>query len=282
MTHDALFSQVDLKASDDTVTSKHNPLDDCKACMFNLSDKELGKDISLWQVIMLFLCVYVLLALLIDTVLPLPAETSMLLNHIDTLVCFIFIGDFIYQLINSKNKLEYLKWGWIDLVSSIPNLQIFRWGRFARLIRILRILRGIRSTKLLLKFLFQNRAQGSFASVAMISFVLVVFSSIAILNCEVSAGSNIKTAKDALWWSFVTITTVGYGDYYPTTLEGRIIAALLMTAGVGLFGTFTAYVASLFFESEKQQEEEKMLLELKALRQQLEKIEKALGEKERI
>ena len=265
-----------------TVTSKYNPLDDCEACMFNLSDKELGKDISLWQVIMLFLCVYVLLALLIDTVLPLPAETSMLLNHIDTLVCFIFIGDFIYQLINSKNKLEYLKWGWIDLVSSIPNLQIFRWGRFARLIRILRILRGIRSTKLLLKFLFQNRAQGSFASVAMISFVLVVFSSIAILNCEVSAGSNIKTAKDALWWSFVTITTVGYGDYYPTTLEGRIIAALLMTAGVGLFGTFTAYVASLFFESEKQQEEEKMLLELKALRQQLEKIEKALGEKERI
>ena len=101
--------------------------------MFNLSDKELGKDISLWQVIMLFLCVYVLLALLIDTVLPLHAETSMLLNHIDTLVCFIFIGDFIYQLINSKNKLEYLKWGWIDLVSSIPNLQIFRWGRFARL-----------------------------------------------------------------------------------------------------------------------------------------------------
>jgi hypothetical protein len=53
----------------------------------------------------------------------------------------------------------------------------------------------------------------------------------------------------------VTITTVGYGDKYPVTFEGRIIAALLMTAGVGLVGTFTGFVASWFVE-ERQDEEE--------------------------
>lgn len=225
---------------------------------------------------MLFLCIYVLGALFVDTAFKLPHETSILLTRSDNLVCLVFIGDFLFNLKTAKNKLSYLKWGWIDLVSSIPNIQILRWGRFARVIRILRILRGIRSTRLILKFLFANRAKGTFASVAMISFVLVVFSSIAILNCETSPESNIKNASDALWWSFVTITTVGYGDLYPSTHLGRFIAAILMTAGVGLFGTFTAYVASFFLQQELEEEEKRenqILLELSEIRRRLERME---------
>jgi voltage-gated potassium channel len=76
---------------------------------------------------------------------------------------------------------------------------------------------------------------------------MIIFSAIGILGVEKDApGSNIRTAEDALWWSYVTITTVGYGDRYPVTSEGRLIAAALMTVGVGLFGMFTAYVASWF------------------------------------
>jgi len=232
--------------------------------------------VTVWQIVTLFLCVYVLAVLFVDTVFRLPSETSALLTRIDNLVCIVFIGDFLFNLFTAKSKLGYLKWGWIDLVSSIPNIQILRWGRFARVIRILRILRGIRSTKRIMKFLFANRAKGTFASVAMVSFVLVVFSSITILNCETAPNSNIETASDALWWSFVTITTVGYGDYYPTTMLGRIIAAVLMTAGVGLFGTFTAFVASFFFqqdEKEEQSREEDILAELKAIRERLDQLE---------
>ena len=106
---------------------------------------------------------------------------------------------------------------------------------------------------------------------------MMIFSSIAILNCETSPESNIKTAGDALWWSFVTITTVGYGDYYPTTIEGRIIAVLLMTTGVGLFGTFTAYVASFFFQSAPTAQpgrEDEILSELRTLREKIEKMER--------
>ena len=235
-----------------------------------------GQKVTIWQIVMLFLCVYVLGALFVDTVFHLPDETSILLNRIDNLVCLVFIGDFVFNVITAKSKLGYLKWGWIDLLSSIPNVQFLRWGRFVRVIRILRILRGVRSTKLILKFLFLNRAKGTFASVAMISFVLMVFSSIAILNCETAPESNIKTASDALWWSFVTITTVGYGDFYPTTLLGRIIAAVLMTAGVGLFGTFTAYVASSFLQQEEEEQEKRedqILAELQSIRERLDRIE---------
>ena len=232
--------------------------------------------VTIWQIVMLFLCVYVLAALFVDTVFRLPEETSILLNRIDNLVCLVFIGDFLVNVMISERKLGYLKWGWIDLVSSIPNIQVLRWGRFARIVRILRLLRGIRSTKLLLRFLFANRAKGTFASVAMISFVLVVSSSIAMLNCETDPESNIKTASDALWWSFVTITTVGYGDFYPTTLLGRIIAVILMTAGVGLFGTFTAYVASFFLQQEEEaaeKREDEILSELAVIKRTLERLE---------
>ena len=234
------------------------------------------QQVTIWPIVMLLLCVYVLGALFVDTAFRLPAETSALLTQIDNLVCLVFIGDFVFNVITANSKLAYLKWGWIDLLSSIPNIQILRWGRFARVIRILRIFRGIRSTKLILQFLFENRAKGTFASVAMISFVLVVFSSIAILNCETSPESNIQTASDALWWSFVTITTVGYGDFYPTTLPGRVIAVVLMTAGVGLFGTFTAYVASFFLQQEEKKEErrdEEILSELQAIRHRLVRLE---------
>jgi voltage-gated potassium channel len=68
---------------------------------------------------------------------------------------------------------------------------------------------------------------------SLVALLLTVFCSIAILHFENDSNGNIKTAEDAIWWAFVTITTVGYGDRFPVTSEGRIIAAVLMSAGVG-------------------------------------------------
>ena len=59
--------------------------------------------------------------------------------------------------------------------------------------------------------------------------------------------ANIRTAGDALWWSLVTITTVGYGDHYPVTTPGRLVAAWLMIVGIGVMGTVTGVVASWIY-----------------------------------
>ena len=142
-----------------------------------------------------------------------------------------------------------MKWGWIDLVASIPFLDIFRAGRLLRLIRLLRIFRALKSTKSIFEHINRNKKQSALTSVALLSFVVVIFSSIAILEFETDVNSNIKTAEDAIWWSYVTITTVGYGDKFPITTEGRIIGAILMTTGVGIFGTFTALVSSWFIQN---------------------------------
>ncbi|WP_372171412.1 potassium channel family protein, partial [Vibrio sp. 10N.222.49.C9] len=96
-------------------------------------------------------------------------------------------------------------------------------------------------------YLFRNRRSGTFSIVASVSVLVVIFGAIGILQFEKGLpDSNIHSAGDALWWSFVTITTVGYGDFYPVTTQGRLVAAILMTAGVGLFGTFTGLVANWF------------------------------------
>lgn len=207
--------------------------------------------LNAFQILIILLSIYVLAALFIDTIFVLPTETSNLLSLIDNAICVVFLLDFIVRFRKADDKLQFMKWGWIDLISSIPTVDALRTGRLLRLIRLIRILRAIRSTKLLVSYVFKNRKQGTFSAVAIISILLIIFSSIAILNVENDPESNIKTAEDALWWSFVTITTVGYGDKFPITTEGRLIAAILMIAGVGLFGTFTGFVASWFMEEKK-------------------------------
>ncbi|MBC7911667.1 MAG: ion transporter [Pyrinomonadaceae bacterium] len=241
-----------------------------------MSESTSAPKLTLFQCVILVLSIYVLAALFIQTVFPLSPETNQLIDRIDFVICLIFIYDFFLRFYRAQSKASFLKWGWIDLISSIPMFDFMRWGRLVRVIRILRILRAFRSTKLLLGHLFRNRARGTFATVAMISIVMVIFSSIAILNLEDQPESNIKTPSDALWWSFVTITTVGYGDKFPITNEGRIIAAVLMTAGVGLFGTFTGFVASFFMEVEQQKEEsqiQELIEEVRLLREKIERLE---------
>jgi len=211
-----------------------------------------GDKLGLLNIIVFILSIYVLVALVVDTALKLPPETSRLLNYIDILICAFFLVEFCIRFSRADNKLKFMAWGWIDLISSIPMIGVLRLGRLFRLIRLIRIFRAFRSTKKLVYHLFVNRAKGAFVSVLSISVLLLIFCTIAILQVETDPNSNIKTAEDAIWWAYVTITTVGYGDKFPVTTEGRVIAAILMTGGVGLFGTFTAFVSSWFLFGNKQ------------------------------
>jgi voltage-gated potassium channel len=65
--------------------------------------------------------------------------------------------------------------------------------------------------------------------------------------------TNIRTASDALWWAYVTITTVGYGDRYPVTGWGRVVGVLLLSTGVGLFAVITGFIANAFLAPKRAQ-----------------------------
>jgi hypothetical protein len=96
---------------------------------------------------------------------------------------------------------------------------------------------GLRATRLLTGIILRKRSQSTFAAAGLLALLFVIAGSTAILHFETAPESNIRTADDAIWWAISTITTVGYGDRYPVTTEGRFVAALLLITGVGLFGT---------------------------------------------
>jgi len=103
---------------------------------------------------LLVFTVIVLSALVVDTVMVLPPEISSLIHMIDTFGCAVFFGDFCYRFYHAESKLAFMKWGWIDLIACVPNLQIFRWGRLVRVLRVIRLLRGVRSVQIVLQAVF--------------------------------------------------------------------------------------------------------------------------------
>lgn len=235
-----------------------------------------------YQLFMLALCLYSLVGLAVQSFVALDPEVRTLLSHADNAICAIFLADFLYSLWRAPDRLRYfVTWGWIDLLSSIPMLDAARWGRLARVLRLLRVLRGIRATRHLTEVLLQRRAENGLLAACLAAILLMIVSSIAVLQVETGPGTNIATANDALWWAFTTVTTVGYGDRFPVTSDGRLVAAFLMIAGVGMFGTISAFLATWFMRpvaTKRADEIVALRTEIAALREVVERLAEKKGD----
>lgn len=199
-----------------------------------------------YRLFILVLSVFSLLVIAAMELMPMEQETYRLLGMLDVIACVVFFSDFLRQLYKAESRWRYFyTWGWLDLIASIPSVDAFRWGRAVRVVRITRVLRGVRSVRYMLRILGYYRRRSAIAVTALVVFLAMAIGSMAILSFEYGAvGSNIDTAEDALWWAWVTITTVGYGDYTPVTRGGRVVAAVLMFVGVGLFSSMSGLIAS--------------------------------------
>lgn len=146
-----------------------------------------------------------------------------------------FIVDFVVRLTFHADKLKFLKSSVIEIIALL--VPAFRFLRVLRIVTALGILTRVVQS-------LQARVNLYLAIV----FPMLVFAgSLGVYEAERNAvGSNIVEFSDALWWAAVTVFTVGYGDLYPVTLEGRFIAVLLMMGGVAMLSVLTANFASYF------------------------------------
>ena len=171
---------------------------------------------------------------------------------VDHIIWGIFTVDYVTRFVLSKEKKKFFKKNIFDLIAILPFneiLSIFRISRIfrvARLARLSRLAKGFRLfrafgflgilKKRLDKFLHTN------------GFIYVLYTAAAMILASSIAMSYLenKTFGDALWWSIVTTTTVGYGDISPVTPAGRIIAVILMLFGIGLIGMLTGTITTYF------------------------------------
>ena len=235
------------------------------------SDKADGDPFVGYQLLILTVSVLSLGIMALMAGFALSPETRTVLDVADMAVCALFLLDFGVSLSWAPNKLRYLAtWGWLDLLSSIPAIDLARWGRAARVLRVLRVMRVMRATKIVAGLAIRHRARNA-AMAGVLLLLLVVFaSSIAILHFEDVEGGNIREAHDAMWWAATTVSTVGYGDYYPVTWEGRLIAVLLMITGVGSFAAIAAGLVSWFMPPPANSDIARLVEEIGRLRQAVE------------
>jgi voltage-gated potassium channel len=203
------------------------------------------------------------------------SEMHHLFQSFDFAICILLLMDFVGALVTAPNKWHYFKtWGWLDLISSIPAIPLFRCGRIIRLIRVIRIIRSVKATRLVASTFFANKGENTLLGMVLVTLILIVTCSATVLHFERLGEGNILTADDALWWSVATVTTVGYGDKYPITVEGRFVAGLLMVAGVGLFGLFSGFIASWILGEDPNTGNE----DVASIASRLDRIEQTLAE----
>ncbi len=193
------------------------------------------------------------------------------IGTIDIVLSVFFFIDFLRNMHRTDNKRRYFfkEFGWADLLASMPFPQ-FKILRIFRLLKAYRLLKKDGGRSAIRNFV-KNKAEGAVYIVFFMIILLLEFGSIAVLKAEMTSPSaNITTASDAIWWVYVTITTVGYGDKYPVTNAGRLVGMVVMFVGVGLFAVMTGFLANKFLPTSSSDEDElsevkKELAEIKSL-----------------
>ena len=209
-----------------------------------------------WDIFILVLSLYVIAVLAVEVITSLSQRTIEIIDAIDFMICMIFIGDWIYFYKASPKKKDYVKSRLIDLIASVPFIQVFRLFRVFRIVRIVRafrVIRGMKGVFPILRVITKNKRRSILITYLACTILVYFYCTLGFMHFEKGVNDGIRNFGDAAWMAFTTVTTIGYGDIYPKTTEGRVMAGVLVMLGMGLFSLVTAEFASFFMDFLKEE-----------------------------
>lgn len=222
----------------------------------NQAKRERSRKVTAYDLVIGILAIFSLILLIPIYFGHLSSEDVAVLNYLEDALCVIFLFDFFRSLRRAQDKGGYFfrSGGWLDLLGSIP-ISAFAIFRIARLFRIVRLLQKMTGGQLR-RIFTGHLAENTLLFTLVIALILVFTIGWLVLLAEQNApNANIKTYHDAVWWAFVTITTVGYGDFYPVTGWGQSFAVILMFFGLGIIGVLSSYLSSTFISLQRRRKE---------------------------
>jgi voltage-gated potassium channel len=216
--------------------------------------------------------------LLIPLIRPLHGAVAVSFDAVDYAIWALFVVDYGVRLGLAPDRPTFVRTHLFDLaVVALPFLRPLRALRALRGLGELRALRLLQASRLA-AFVGTGfgharaiiRRRGLHYVVGLVIAIMLAAAGLEVAFEAHAKGSTIHSYGGALWWAVVTVTSVGYGDQYPVTVAGRVVAVVLMVTGIALFGVVAASIASYFVEQDQDRQVEARMDEILAVLHRLE------------
>ncbi|GAB6149741.1 potassium channel family protein [Clostridium novyi] len=204
-----------------------------------------------YEISMALLSLFVVIMSLVDLILNLSPKERYIFNIIDNFIWIVFILDYVIRFFKSHCKIKFIFNNKIDLVCILPFNPLFKGLKMynmGKVIRISKLTKIVKATVFLSKF---KKKASAFIKTNNFNYALTITIIVVIIGAYSITFVEKMEFKDALWWSFVTATTVGYGDISPKTGLGRIIAVILTIIGISFISMLTGTIATYCLNKRK-------------------------------
>lgn len=210
--------------------------------------------LSTLELIVLGLTVYVCFSIILQLVIEPSKEMIKLFSLFEVICSGIFLWEWGYRFYHSKEKKKFVVRNFIDLIASFP-IGFLGSLKALRLVRIFQVVKFFGSVNRFRTYLRNNKVHIFKLILFSLITLLMLVSPVMILWFEEDGGGSINTAENALWWTYCTISTIGYGDLYPVTSGGRLFTVFVSLGGIGAFSIFSGLIVNYIIQKVKEDDE---------------------------